>query len=64
MLTLTRKPGERIILDGGITIVIGEIRGQKVKVSIDAPKGQRIAREERWGLGPASPDATETRAAS
>ncbi len=59
-LSLTRKVGERIVIDKDITITIKSIRGKKVMVNIDAPRDRIIAREERWGLGPAEPVAEET----
>ena len=46
MLILTRKIGEAIILDGGITITVSDIQGNHVKVGIDAPKEVKIYREE------------------
>jgi carbon storage regulator len=38
MLVLSRKPNERIEIDGGITLTIVEIRGDKVRIGFDAPK--------------------------
>ncbi len=46
MLILTRKKGEKIILDGEIEITIAEIKGREVKVGIKAPKGVTVLREE------------------
>jgi carbon storage regulator len=48
MLVLTRRVGQRFILDGGIVIEITDIRGDKARVGIDAPKGIGIYREEVW----------------
>jgi len=44
MLVLTRKPGESIRIDGEITVTVSEVRGGRVKLSIDAPKSVRIVR--------------------
>lgn len=46
MLVLTRRPGQNIILDGGIVIKIVNVDGENVKVAIDAPKSVRVYREE------------------
>lgn len=46
MLILTRKKGEKILIDDNIEISIVEIKGNKVKIGIDAPKDIEILREE------------------
>lgn len=47
MLTLTRKPGEEIVIpELDITIRITEVLGNRVSVSIDAPKDLTILRRE------------------
>lgn len=46
MLVLSRFAGEKIIIGGGITIMIVEVRGDKVRVGIDAPRTTSIDREE------------------
>ena len=46
MLVLTRKVGQSIIIDGDIVVTIAAIRGNEVKVMIDAPPSINIAREE------------------
>lgn len=47
MLVLSRKVGEKILInDGEIVIMITDIRGDKVRVGIDAPKNISIHREE------------------
>ena len=45
MLVLNRKRNQRIII-GDITIALIEIRGDSVKIGIDAPKHVTILREE------------------
>ena len=45
MLTLSRKHGEAIIINGDIRVVV-MIDGNKVKLGIDAPKDVSIVREE------------------
>lgn len=47
MLSLTRKPGQSIEIDGGIRIVISGIEsGNKVRLGIEAPAGVTILRSE------------------
>jgi carbon storage regulator len=46
MLVLTRKTDQRIIIDDRITITILEVRGDKIRLGIDAPKEIPILREE------------------
>ena len=45
MLVLTRKSGEEIIIDGNIRVTY-TIKGDKVKVGIDAPSHIRVDRQE------------------
>jgi carbon storage regulator len=46
MLILTRKPGESIYIGDGIKVVIVEIKGNQIRLGIDAPSDVRIYREE------------------
>lgn len=46
MLVLTRKSGEKLIINDNIEVVILETRGDSVKVGIKAPKDVSIYREE------------------
>jgi len=48
MLTLSRKSGESIRVGNDILIVVQEIRGKVVKISIDAPEDMTIYREELY----------------
>lgn len=48
MLILTRKPGESIYIGDRIKITIVEIKGNQIRVGIDAPREERIYREEIW----------------
>lgn len=45
-LTLTREPYESIIIGGNITITVVQVRGDKVRLAIDAPRDVRIDRAE------------------
>ena len=46
MLVLSRKKNESIIINDDITIVVVEIRGDKVRLGIEAPKEVSIHRNE------------------
>lgn len=46
MLALTRRTGETIRIGDDVTITIAEIRGNTIRVHIDAPRDVRILREE------------------
>jgi carbon storage regulator len=46
MLVLSRKKDESIIIAGGIKITIVEIRGDRIRIGIDAPKNVSVHREE------------------
>jgi carbon storage regulator len=48
MLTLSRKPGESIRIGNDILIIVQEVRGKVVKISIDAPEDMTIYREELY----------------
>ncbi len=46
MLVLSRKQGEKIILGNGVTVTVVSIKGNCVRLGIDAPADVRILREE------------------
>ena len=46
MLVLSRKRHESIIINDDIAIVIVEIRGDKVRIGIDAPTDVAVHRRE------------------
>lgn len=46
MLVLTRKLGERIVIDNRIVVAITKIHGKAVQVGIEAPADVPIRREE------------------
>lgn len=46
MLVLSRKLDERILIGNDITLLVVEIRGDKVRLGIEAPKHMPVHREE------------------
>lgn len=46
MLVLSRKKNEALVIDDRITITVIEIRGDKVRLGIEAPRDVPIHRSE------------------
>jgi carbon storage regulator len=46
MLVLSRKKNESIIINDNITVTVIEIRGDKVRLGIEAPKDVTVHRRE------------------
>ena len=46
MLALSRKAGESIIINNDIEIVVLDVKGEQVKIGINAPKSVPIYRKE------------------
>lgn len=46
MLVLTRKQGEKIVIDGDIEITVLGTRGSQIRLGIKAPKEVSVRREE------------------
>ncbi len=46
MLVLSRKKNESIVIGNGITIVVVDIRGDKVRLGVEAPKETPVHRSE------------------
>ena len=46
MLVLSRKKDEKIVIGDSITLMVIEIRGDKVRLGIDAPRDVAVHREE------------------
>jgi len=46
MLVLSRKKDEKIVIGDNISIMIVEIRGDKVRLGIDAPRDVSVHRRE------------------
>ena len=46
MLILSRKINEKVIIGDDITVSIIEVRGDQVRIGIDAPKKVKVFRQE------------------
>lgn len=46
MLVLARKPGETLVIGDNIIITVVEVRGDSVRLSIDAPREVPVYRGE------------------
>ena len=46
MLVLSRKVGEKVVIDGCITVAVVAVDGNKIRLGITAPPEVRIHREE------------------
>jgi carbon storage regulator len=46
MLILTRKLDEKIMIGDDITITVIEIRGDQIRIGVDAPKNVKVFRRE------------------
>ena len=46
MLVLTRKPEQTIVINGDIEVVVLEVRGEQVRLGINAPKEISVHRKE------------------
>lgn len=61
MLVLTRKTGQKLIIDNDIVVTVLETRGDSVKIGIAAPKHIQIYREEIFQeITEANKEATST----
>lgn len=60
MLVLSRKKNESIVVDDAIVITVLEIRGDKVRLGIEAPKSVPIHRSEVYAaIQSHQPDSVE-----
>lgn len=67
MLVLSRKTNESIVINGNIVVTLIEIRGDRVRLGIQAPRDVAVHREEilrailrEENLNPAAPKTEET----
>jgi carbon storage regulator len=64
MLVLSRKKNESIVIDDNVVITIVEIRGDKVRLGIQAPRDIPVHRQEVLEAILRSQAATEAKSAS
>ncbi len=50
MLVLSRKKSEVIRIGDDIVITVVEVRGDKVRIGIDAPREVSVDRQELWEI--------------
>lgn len=62
MLVLSRKKNESIVINNDITIVVVEIRGDKVRLGVEAPKEVPVHRREVYDAIRRNDLATEGKA--
>ncbi len=48
MLILARKVGQSIVINDNIELLVIEVRGDQVRLGIDAPKSIPVHRKEVW----------------
>jgi carbon storage regulator len=48
VLVLSRRIGESIVIGNQVTITVLEVRGDQVRIGIDAPRDVQVHREEVW----------------
>lgn len=48
MLVLTRRKAEQVMIGDDIVVTIVEVRGDKVRLGIEAPRNVGIHRKEVW----------------
>jgi len=46
MLVLTRKSGESLMIGDDVVVTIVEVRGNQVKIGVNAPESVKVYREE------------------
>jgi carbon storage regulator len=51
MLVLARKLNESLVIDERIIVTVVEVRGNQIRLGIEAPKEVSICREELVGQG-------------
>lgn len=59
MLVLSRKKNESIIIDDNIRITVVEIRGDKVRLGVDAPLTVTVHRNEVYEAIQRTPEAAK-----
>jgi carbon storage regulator len=50
MLVVTRKPHEAVIIGDDVTVVVLSVKGNQVRIGIQAPKNVSVHREEVYDV--------------
>ena len=50
MLVLTRRMNESIVINDDISVLVVEVRGDRVRLGIDAPKNVSVHRKEVYDV--------------
>ena len=50
MLILTRRVGESVMIDENVVVTVLGIRGNQIRIGIEAPKDVEVHREEIFNL--------------
>ena len=58
MLVLTRRVNERIVIGDDVTVTVLEVRGDQVRLGIEAPRDVKVFREEVLQRDAPPPDAS------
>jgi carbon storage regulator CsrA len=63
MLVLSRRPGEKVVIGNDIILTLVEVRGNRVRLALDAPDQVRILRAELacWQDDPLDADLHSSR---
>ncbi len=59
MLVLSRKKGESVVVNGNITIVVVDVRGDKARIGIEAPADVAVYRSEVLAKSAAASESGE-----
>ena len=59
MLVLSRRPGEEIVISGGIRVRVVSVQGGKVRLGVAAPPTVRVDRREIRDLREQAADAVQ-----
>ena len=60
MLILTRKVGESVMIGDDITVTVLGIKGNQVRVGVNAPRDVAVHREEVLQRGAVQPNTTDS----
>jgi carbon storage regulator len=48
MLILTRRVGEKLVIGENVTVTVLGVKGNQIRIGIDAPHEVQVHREEIW----------------